>query len=276
MGEIGGQLQKEREARGVSLEQAARITRIRADFLDALEQEDWSRLPGTAYARGFLRVYARALGLPAEELVARFNRDHPPSSARDEVVRRVRTVRPRLVLTPQVLTALAALMLVVAFTTYLARQIQSFSIASRRVPSPSPSVVILSPAPVVVQSTGPLLPAPTPVPSLGPGAAAKLDAAITLDAATWVQVTGDGVVRHQGNYEAGTVLRVGAQQRVRVWATQSGRVRVSVNGVDFGPLGTDSEPLARDFTLSPGGTPTAGPRYVPPPTPGATSTPGNP
>jgi hypothetical protein len=50
-----------------------RATRIRARYLMALEEERFDILPGTAYARGFLRTYARHLGLDAQRFVDEYN-----------------------------------------------------------------------------------------------------------------------------------------------------------------------------------------------------------
>jgi len=60
---FGEHLRREREMRGVSLEEIAGATRISTRFLDALEKEAWDRLPGGVFNRGFVRTVARFLGL---------------------------------------------------------------------------------------------------------------------------------------------------------------------------------------------------------------------
>jgi cytoskeletal protein RodZ len=69
---VGRLLKQAREARGLSLEQMTRLTRIRESYLVALEAGDLEHLPGHAFVIGFLRLYARQLGLPEESLVAPF------------------------------------------------------------------------------------------------------------------------------------------------------------------------------------------------------------
>lgn len=66
---IGTRLREAREARGVTLEQAERETRIIRRYLIALEEEDFNAFPAEVYARGFLRSYANYLGLNPEDLV---------------------------------------------------------------------------------------------------------------------------------------------------------------------------------------------------------------
>ncbi len=70
---LGEILRRAREARALSLAEAEVQTRIRAKFLEALEQGDLSVLPSLAHARGFLRNYAHYLHLDADALIADFN-----------------------------------------------------------------------------------------------------------------------------------------------------------------------------------------------------------
>src|SRR5574337_639621 len=70
---IGDILRETREARGHSLEDVEKATRIRAKYLEALEAEHFSVLPSATQARGFLRNYAQFLGLDAEAVLARYN-----------------------------------------------------------------------------------------------------------------------------------------------------------------------------------------------------------
>ncbi|MCB0076990.1 MAG: helix-turn-helix domain-containing protein [Anaerolineales bacterium] len=68
--DIGSSLREAREARGVTLTQAAAVTRIRLPFLEALENNDFGALPGDMYVRGFIRNYAAYLNIDAEPLIA--------------------------------------------------------------------------------------------------------------------------------------------------------------------------------------------------------------
>jgi cytoskeletal protein RodZ len=66
---IGEQLKQTREARGLSLEQAAQVTHVRIHYLKALESDLRDQLPSTAQGRGFLRLYAGYLGLTVQPLL---------------------------------------------------------------------------------------------------------------------------------------------------------------------------------------------------------------
>lgn len=101
MGEIGSWLVRAREARGLTLEDAERDTRISRRYLQALESEQFDVIPAPVYARGFLRSYSQYLGLDPQELLALFPRDDdpaysPPSSppVREQPVSAVGPARP--------------------------------------------------------------------------------------------------------------------------------------------------------------------------------------
>ena len=70
---FGEDLRREREIRGISLKEIADATKISKRFLEALERNDHKTLPAPVFTRGFVREYARYVGLNAEELVNRYN-----------------------------------------------------------------------------------------------------------------------------------------------------------------------------------------------------------
>ena len=78
---IGGELTRAREARGRTLEDAERDTRISQRYLQALEDERFDIIPAPVYARGFLRSYAQYLGLDPGPLLARFPREDSAPAA---------------------------------------------------------------------------------------------------------------------------------------------------------------------------------------------------
>ncbi|MGD9932620.1 MAG: helix-turn-helix domain-containing protein [Dehalococcoidia bacterium] len=82
MGEIGSRLVRAREARGLTLEDAERDTRISRRYLEALESEQFEVIPAPVYARGFLRSYSQYLGMDPQELLLLFPRgDEAPGPA---------------------------------------------------------------------------------------------------------------------------------------------------------------------------------------------------
>lgn len=73
MFEIGTTLREARLRHRIDLVEAEQDTKIRSKYLSALETEDFDILPGTVYARGFLRTYARYLGLDSQLFIDEYN-----------------------------------------------------------------------------------------------------------------------------------------------------------------------------------------------------------
>lgn len=72
MGSFGENLRREREMRGVTLEEISAATKISVRFLKSIENEEFSKLPGGIFNRSFVRAYARYLGLDEDPLVEEF------------------------------------------------------------------------------------------------------------------------------------------------------------------------------------------------------------
>lgn len=75
---IGATLREARNRRKVDLSEVEAAIKIRVRYLQAIENEEWDALPGSAYARGFIRTYAYYLGLDGERLADDFRRSIAP------------------------------------------------------------------------------------------------------------------------------------------------------------------------------------------------------
>lgn len=85
MFEIGTTLREARVRRSLTLQQVEEDTKIRVKYLQAMENEDFDLIPGTTYAKAFLRTYSTYLGLDANVILQEFSsrgapRDHEPFS----------------------------------------------------------------------------------------------------------------------------------------------------------------------------------------------------
>src|SRR5262245_13838928 len=70
--DFGAELAQARERPGITIAELARRTKIGVDALKAIERCDVTALPGGLYTRGFLRAYAREVGLNPDEIVRRY------------------------------------------------------------------------------------------------------------------------------------------------------------------------------------------------------------
>ena len=78
--DFGSRMKRMREERGVTLRQIADATKISKAFLEALERNDISRLPGGIFSRAFVRSYAIEIGLDPEQTVREFLVQFPHDS----------------------------------------------------------------------------------------------------------------------------------------------------------------------------------------------------
>jgi cytoskeletal protein RodZ len=69
VGQFGDKFRKEREKKGISLDDVSQVTKIGSRMLQAIEEEHFDQLPGGVFNKGFIRAYAKHLGLNDEEAV---------------------------------------------------------------------------------------------------------------------------------------------------------------------------------------------------------------
>jgi len=72
MTSVGQHLKGLREAKRMSLAEVSRTTRVPAQSIERIEADRFDELPGEVFVRGFLRAYARALEIPADDVLARY------------------------------------------------------------------------------------------------------------------------------------------------------------------------------------------------------------
>lgn len=85
MDKVGRILAEAREARGMSIDDVASITKVSRSILQAIEDGDSSGLPAPVYVRGFVRAYARAVGADAQEALRLLSQLQLPAEKEDEL-----------------------------------------------------------------------------------------------------------------------------------------------------------------------------------------------
>ena len=129
---LGEVLRTAREARDVDLARVERDTKIRARYLQALEDGDYAELPGAVYTKGFLRNYGAYLGLDTEYLIDLYRLESSqPTSEKPAVPtppRPISTRRSRpLVVTPGAIMAALLTVGVAIFIIYIALELVTFA-----------------------------------------------------------------------------------------------------------------------------------------------------
>lgn len=250
MSALGERFRAAREARGLSLSDVSEQIRIRSVYLAAIEEENWSAIGAPVYVRGFLRTYARFLGLDPEEVVASFNTAGPgPSQPAPVSERPPRSgyVPPAVAQeqqgsrgAPLIWLAGVVAVLLVAFVVYN-------ELTMRRQAGPA-SVAVATATPALPSNSPSEAPLPSESPSTAPGLDGPNSIALVLSAASWLRVTVDGNVSMEGTFPAGTSKTFhGKSALVRIG--NAGGVEIFVDGKDVGKLGKPGDVVEHAFTL---------------------------
>ncbi len=280
MATVGERLRAAREARGLTLDDVEAATKIRAEYLDALEHNNVAALPNPVVARGFLRNYARFLDLDPEPLVAELLGDTatlvpvPPSiKTLNEPLRRSPVPLGSVVSALIVIFVIAGLSLaawyIIPRRQTLFNQLEEMGLVGRVEPE-----ITVSPTPVLaVQHTPQATPSPsgtprptstptaTPVPTatrpprtptpdegapLTPG---ELRMTLEIVAPAWLLIVVDGEEAFMGTLEAGERRQWVGQREIFVRTGNAGGVQLILNGQDMGLMGRPGQVLNRVILL---------------------------
>jgi cytoskeletal protein RodZ len=146
---VADRLVAAREAKGVDLLRAERETKIRRQYLAAMERGAWEELPAGVYARGFLRNYAIYLGLDPDELLAAWSRERGEVPVEPAIVvpRPITAPRRGFVVGPGIIVAALVSLAALAIISYMGFQLLRFS-------EPPPLVVTDPPTAVTEVAEG--------------------------------------------------------------------------------------------------------------------------
>lgn len=78
---VSQRLKEKRLRKGLTIEQVSQGTKIRPQYITAIERGEYNKLPSAAYVQGFVRNYAEFLGLPVKETLALFRREFDEEKA---------------------------------------------------------------------------------------------------------------------------------------------------------------------------------------------------
>jgi cytoskeleton protein RodZ len=267
MDTLGIWLRQAREGQGSTLEEAAAGTRIRPRFLEALEAGDFAAFPGgDVQLRGFLRIYARYLGLPPDEVVARYNAEvhgveatPPAAPAKTQPLSPARaptrpmtfqppsapiyTARPRRLSLETLMIAgvlLVALVAIVAGGAYLVSRYTGEEAAA--------TATTAAPAEAALPTTAtetPTRPAATPTFPASPQGGVTLMLEATEH--VWVRVMADGRTAFEGMLATEQVETWSGQEAIVVETGDGAGLRVTVNGQPQGTMCGRAEVCARGW-----------------------------
>jgi len=247
MPSLGDEFRAAREARHLSLSDVSKQIHVRSVYLQNIEDESWGAIAAPVYVRGFIRTYARFLGLDGEDAVRRYNKvigdsgvptpmalSYAPASAGPSI---------------WVWLAGIAALILVAFVGYSYYQFEAeggaqkteqpralaeATIVPTLAPTLAPAIVTKPAPPVHVQAT------PTPAPEHALVLRARQD--------SWIELSVDGQQQLSQMLPAGTDKTFHGKM-VSMRVGNAGGVDVVVDGKDIGILGAPGDVVDRTFNL---------------------------
>jgi cytoskeletal protein RodZ len=233
---LGERFRAAREERGLTLSEVGEQLRIRSVYLAAIEEENWKAIGAPVYIRGFLRTYARFLGLDAEEAVAEFNTASGTSASTSTLPSASPAQPGQRSLAPLLWVAGVVAIALIGFVIYVYVSPPRTAVTTAQQSA--------SPAPVATGTGAGATahPSPRPQPLL------TRTLAVKITSASWLRVTIDGSVSMEGIFSRGTSKIFHGKTAV-VRAGNAAGVELTINGKLVGKLGSDGEVVEKSFTL---------------------------
>jgi len=274
-GAFGDRLRREREMRGITLEEITESTKISRRHLEALESEHFDQLPGGVFNKGFVRAYARFLGIDEDRAVADYSaasneqpepEDKFPLEIHEEPKRALNRRRSHL---PLVFAIAALVGVLVGYAFWVKSRPHTNESAAVSTQHATPAAATTAPpatTPVPVAESAP--PAKEATAELSPSQPSSSQPAqaapekpvkpekvfvvqIKAKEDSWVSIVADGKSVMERVLTAEKNKKIKAGKTLILRTGNAGGIEVSFNGVSLGSLGNENE--ARTLTFNAAG-----------------------
>ncbi len=242
MASLGQELRRERELRGISLREIADSTRISLRFLQAIEEDQFDRVPGAFFVRAILRSYAKTIGIDENQVLNRyqeiqtFEEQHQDREYEDRTRRR--TAAPffsrkwtKLVAAAIVVIGIGLVLLYV-LTPSPGKELSTLQ--KTRLPPGNPVVI----------------PEPSPPAEAAVDGIRGLRLRIDFVEETWLHIYADGESVWDGLKAMGESLEVAAEREVNLYVGNAGGCDLTINGQKARPLGPPGA-VRQDIRITP-------------------------
>ncbi len=249
-GSFGDWLRRQREVREIGIRDIADRTKISLRYLEAMEADRFDLLPAPVFAKGFLREYARYVGLSPDDVVNHYLSVHHPEELAppgEDPKIRPRTKPGDVTPSPvrrnwswSLLLALAGLLLLllVGLFAYLSdRHHEEKKAANARQPAAAGPAVPVAALPAV----------PAPAPQAAPPAS-PIEVSLDFSKECWVDAVIDGKNHRSEIRVQGEALQLEAQKSIVLTLGNAGAVEVQVNGYPLELHKKDGE-VAKNLTI---------------------------
>ena len=259
---IGDNLRTERERQNLTIQDIAKGTSIRALYIEAIEKGEYGQLPGTVYAKGFIRNYANFLKMDADAVVRQFMEENHPEevAAAEEAKQQLAEAEEQSKAEAKAKLAtgseyreqvstpssrhnnwlIAVIVLLVGAGAYYL-----FAMEDSSAPKTAPKAVTQTAKAPAAKSQ----PAKEEAPKQE--APKKVDGVELVAKFTdkcWTQVVADGKTVYEGTIESGKTETWKGKEKVVITAGNAGAVEMKVNGQDMGKAGDIGQVVEKTFT----------------------------
>lgn len=265
---IGDILRSERERQNLTIQDIAKGTSIRALYIESIENGEYDQLPGTVYAKGFIRNYANFLKIDADAVVRQFMEENHPEevAAAEEAKQQLAEaeeqnkaeVKQKLatgseyreqVSSPSGRSnnlLIALIVLLVAGGAYYLFAMDDSS-APKQVPK-AVTQTAKTPAKSAQDK-------PAESKASQPAKVEGVELVAKFTDRCWTQVVADGKTVYEGTMDPGKTETWKGKEKVVITAGNAGAVEMKVNGQDMGKAGNAGQVVEKTFTAANAGQP---------------------
>lgn len=248
---IGQVLATARLDAGLTVDQVSATTRVRVPIVHAVERDEFERCGGDFYARGHIRLIAKAVGVDGDGLVARYDAAHGGAPASHKAGRLMETGpikvtdhrRPNW--TAAMVLAIVAVVALIGFNLFTAKPAKNQAgVASAPLPSTASAPATIS------ASAQPPAPAPSAAAPIAAAPAGQVVVKIVAEKdKSWVTAKdGDGKSLFSNNLDLGQDQTFTDPKKITLVIGNAGAVHVYANGKDLGAAGDDGQVVHLTYT----------------------------
>ena len=261
---VGERLRRARLDAGKTLRQVAAETKIQLWILESIERDDFSRVPGGVFIRGYLTAISHAVGVAPSEVLSAYVPEAPPSPAAPPSPTPPPDLneRPATPLWQYVVIVAMVLLAVVLWRNMTRPDADGSAVRTSTATTPAPArppsaASAQAPAtpppaePGATATTGATLPSGSVEPNDGTASTpTPLVVQLHTNDEVWIEASADGERKAYRLFEGGQDLRLEAQKEIRLLVGDAGAVTYTINGRPGRPLGGTG--VVRQFVVSPG------------------------
>ena len=279
--EIGAELKERRETLSLHLDEVERNTKVKAHYLEALEQGAMDRLPSTVQTRGMLSNYASFLDMDVDAVLLRFadalqagHRERNPQRLPRNPGQPITANLPPLrnFIAGDMIFGIGMAVLLVGFVIWGINRVLTLqslediqptapSISDVLLASPDPSLFTVTPTLLPVEEFADEVTATIIIPTVNVNVSVQVN--LVAVERTYVRVIVDGKTVFEGRVIPGNAYLYEAEDQVEVLVGSGAAIRVAYNGRDLGLMGTFGQIVSNIYRANEIVTPTA----LPSPTP---------